>query len=156
MLRGVLKESERKSRRLRVKGKLLWSIFLALVAVFLLLFIAIFVPIQAPPNFIFLVRLLSFIVPCALLLLLGLTLIILTMREKIGRMPRAFLLLTGASAAMMVVSIVLHNVMGSWLGVEEPVSYIVAVFVCPIAFLVGGVGSVVLGLKKSAPRRRKR
>jgi hypothetical protein len=136
-----------------VKGKLLWSVFLALVAVFLLVFIFIFVPINAPPDFLFLVRVLSFIVPCALLLLLGVTLIVLTVKEKVGGMPGVFLLLTGASAAGMVVSIVLHNVM-DMVGIEEPLSFIMAVYVCPIAFLVGGVGSVVLGFKKSPPRRR--
>ncbi len=139
-----------------MKGKLLWSIFLALVAVFLALFIVIFVPINVPLNFLFLVRILSFIIPCALLLLLGAALIVLTVREKVGGMPRVFLLLTGASAAAMVVSIILHNVMDSWVGIEEPVTFTMAVFVCPIAFLVGGVGSVVLGFKKSPPRRRKR
>jgi len=143
-----------------VKGKLLWSIFLALVALFLVVFIAIFVPIRVPLNFLFLMRVLSFIVPCALLLLLGVTLIVLTVKEKVGGMPRVSLLLTGASAVVMVVSIILHNVMDSWLGIEEPVSFITAVFVCPIAFLVGGVGSIVLGVreswlaKKSPPRRR--
>jgi len=71
-------------------------------------------------------------------------------------MPRAFLLLTGASAAAMVVSIIMHNVMGSWLDIEEPVTFIMAVFVCPIAFLVGGAGSIALGFKKPPPRRRKR
>lgn len=139
-----------------MKGKLLWSIFLALVAVFLVVFIAIFVPISASPDFLFLVRVLSFIVPCALLLLLGVALIVLTVRGKIGGMPRVFLLLTGASAAAMVVSIIMHNVTDSWFGIEEPVSFIMAVFVCPIAFLVGGVGSVALGFKKPPPRRRKR
>jgi hypothetical protein len=156
MPRDGLKESEHKRRRLRVKGRLLWSVFLALVAVFLLVFIFIFVPITAPPDFLFLVRVLSFIVPCALLLLLGVALIVLTLREKLGVMPRAFLLLTGASVVALVVSIIMHNVMDSWVGIEEPVSFIMAVFVCPIAFLVGGVGSVVLGLKKPPPRRRKR
>ncbi len=139
-----------------MKGKLLWSIFLALVAVFLLLFIFIFVPLSVPLDLLLLVRVLSFIVPCALLLLLGVALIVLTVKKKVGGMPRVFLLLSGASAAAMVVSIIMHNVMGSWVGVEEPVTFIMAVFVCPIAFLVGGVGSVVLGFKKSPPRRRKR
>jgi hypothetical protein len=150
----VLKESGHKSRRLRVKGKLLWSIFLALVAVFLALFIVIFIPINVPLNFFALVRIFSFIVPCALLLLLGVALIVLTEKEKVVGIPRVFLLLTGASAVGMVASIIMHNVMGSWVGVEEPVTFTMAVFVCPIAFLAGGVGSVVFGLKKSPPRRR--
>jgi hypothetical protein len=132
-----------------MKGKLLWSIFLALVAVFLLLFIAIFVPMNVP-------RVLSFVVPFVLLLLLGVALIVLTVNKKVKGMLRVSLLLTGASAVAMVVSIIMHNVMGSWVSVEEPVTYIMAVFVCPIAFLVGGVGSVVLGFKKPPPRRRRR
>jgi len=139
-----------------LKGKLIWAIFLASVAVFLIVFIAIFVPIRVPLNFLFLVRVLSFIVPCVLLLLLGVALIVLTVKEKVAGMPGVFLLLSGASAAGMVVSIIMHNVMGSWVGVEEPLSFIMAVYVCPIAFLVGGVGSIVLAFKKPPPRRRKR
>ncbi len=138
-----------------MKGKLLWSIFLASVAIFLLVFIFGFVPIRAPLESLFLVRVLSFIVPCVLLLLLGVALIVLTVREKVAGMPRVFLLLSGASAAGMVVSIIMHNVM-DMVGVEEPLSFIMAVYVCPLAFLVGGVGSVALSFKKSPPRRRKR
>ncbi len=139
-----------------MKGKLLWSVFLALIAVFLVVFIFIFMPIRVPLNFLFLVRVLSFIVPCALLLLLGVALLVLTVRERVAGIPGVFLLLTGASAAGMIVSIIMHNITGSWLGIEEPVSFVMAVFVCPIAFLVGAVGSVVLILKKSPPHRRKR
>ena len=154
MLKDVLKESEHKSRGLGVKGRLIWSIFLALVAVFLLVFIAILVPIRVPVDLLFLVRIFSFLIPCALLLLLGVALIVLTVKEKVGGMHRVLSLLAGASAAAMVVSIVLHNVLDSWVGIEEPVTFIMAVFVCPIAFLVGAVGSVALSFKKSLSRSR--
>jgi ABC-type multidrug transport system permease subunit len=97
-------------------------------------------------------------------------LLVLTARAKLKKMPKAFLLLTGASAVGLPVFAVLHNLVyalfiyffgeGFWGGIgDEPVFFILAVIVSPIAFLVGAIGSIVLKfwkVKKSPPRRRKR
>ncbi len=66
-------------------------------------------------------------------------------------MLKKFLLIMGLSAVAFVVSVLAHNVIYAWFGIEEAVFFIIAVFLCPAAFLVGAVGSVVLairGLKK--------
>ncbi len=62
-------------------------------------------------------------------------------------MLKKFLLTMGISAGVFVVSVLAHNAISAWLGVEEPVFFIIAVFLCPVAFLVGAVGSIVLAIK---------
>jgi len=69
--------------------------------------------------------------------------------------------LTGASATGSLVSVFLHNAIYAlfieWFGVgfwerigmgDEPFFFILALIVCPIAFLVGVIGSTVLFIKK--------
>jgi hypothetical protein len=136
-----------------VKGKLIWSIFWALVGVAIVagcfLFIPAFVALVAGSKL--------FFIPFTVLFLLGAALIVLTVDKKIAGLLKAFFLLTGASTTAILVFIVLHNVMVSWFGIEEPVFFILAVFVCPIAFLVGAIGSIVLKfwkVKKSRPKAR--
>ncbi len=83
-------------------------------------------------------------------LVLGLALIV-SIKKKKAEGPqgllRKFLLLTGASAVGYLPFILLHNVVSALFGVEEPFFFILAVFVCPLGFLVGAVGTIVL-LKK--------
>ena len=72
-----------------------------------------------------------------------------------------FLILTGASATGSLVSVFLHNAIYAlfieWFGVgfwerigmgDEPFFFILATIICPIAFLVGAIGSIVLFIKK--------
>jgi hypothetical protein len=148
-----------------MKGKLIWSIFWALVGVFVLVVGMMFI--GMPLNGYVLFALL------AVFLGLGVTLLVLAARAKLSKMLKAFLLLSGASAVGLPVFTVLHNLVyalfiyffgqGFWGGIgDEPVFFILAVIVSPIAFLVGAIGSIVLGVresrlaKKSRPRRRKR
>jgi hypothetical protein len=141
-----------------VNGKLSWPIFWALVGVPIVTFSVFFIP--ALGDF----RMSSFfplfiVIAGAILLLLGVALIVLTVKEKVGGMLKKFFLLTGASSPGIIVSILLHNVVyglfilwfgeGFWdrIGGDEPVFFIMAVFICPLAFLVGAIGSIVLGVK---------
>lgn len=144
-----------------MKGKLIWSIFWALVGIFIVIvsvfFIAAFIP--AFRGWIFLWFI---IISGVIFFLLGAALIFLTVKEKVGGVLKKFLLLTGASAAGFIVSVFLHNVFYG-LGImtsQMPVLsrsmevfhvafFIMAIFVCPIGFLVGAVGSIVLGVKQS-------
>lgn len=93
--------------------------------------------------------------------LLGTALIVLTAKEKVRGMLKKFLLLTGASAVGFFIFSLLHNVIYGlfihWFGVgfwdriglgDEPFFFIMAVIVCPIGFLVGAVGSIVLAIKE--------
>ena len=94
-------------------------------------------------------------------LLLGALLIYFTLKRRIRGLLKRFLLITGASAAGIPIGVVLHNVVygvfiyffgeNFWdrIGMsDEPVFFVLAIIVCPIAFLVGVVGSIVLTLRR--------
>jgi len=140
-----------------VKGKLHWVIFWVLVGIFVVIVSVLFVPAfrESLVNFLFV------IISGILFFLLGAALIFLTVKGKVRGMLKKFLILTGASSAGLSVSSFLHNIIYGlfiqlfgadfWdrigLG-DEPFFFVMAVIVCPIAFLVGAVGSVVLAIKK--------
>jgi len=130
-----------------VKGKLIWSIFWALVGVFVIVVSTIFIP----PAVILLMPLgllpAIFLSAIVVFVLLGVALLFLTVKTKVGGILKNFLLLTGASAVGLPVSVLLHNVVSGLFDIEEPVFFIMATLVCPIGFLVGAVGSVVLAIK---------
>ncbi|MFC1950666.1 hypothetical protein ACFLWD_03270, partial [Chloroflexota bacterium] len=96
--------------------------------------------------------------------LLGVALIFLTVKEKVEGMLKKFQLLTGASAVGIFASILLHNAVYAlcihffgtdfWNGGDESFFFIMAVIVCPIGFLVGTVGSIVLAIKNLRMARK--
>ncbi|MGA7678108.1 MAG: hypothetical protein WCA51_07025 [Dehalococcoidia bacterium] len=92
---------------------------------------------------------------------LGLTLLILTARAKLDKLFKGFLLLTSSSAVGVFISILLHGIVYGlfilifgedfWdrIGIpDEPAFFIMALIICPIAYLVGTVGSIVLILRR--------
>jgi hypothetical protein len=134
-----------------MKGKLIWSIFWALFGVFVITVSMIFIP---PVNRLLigeenptLIGFVVFLSAGVVLIGLGVTLIVLTVKTKVGGKLNKFLLLTGASAAGLPVFVVLHNVVGALLNLEEAVFFILATIVCPIAFLIGAIGTIVLAAK---------
>ena len=86
-------------------------------------------------------------------LLLGVTLMVLTFKQGVRGMLRIFLILTGAAPVGMIVSAILHNFVYAifiklfgkdfWKGGDEAFFFLMALFGCPIAFVVGVVGSIV-------------
>jgi len=138
-----------------MNGKLSWSIFRALVGIYVVIACVFFIPAVRE----LLMGLLFLIISGAVFLLLGVALIFFTVKEKVAGMLKKFLILTGASAAGFFVSILLHNAIYGlfihffgaefWNGGDEPFFFIMAIFVCPIGFLVGAVGSIVLTIKRS-------
>lgn len=63
-------------------------------------------------------------------------------------MLRNFLWLMGISAGTFVVSVLAHNLISGWLGIEELVFFFIAVVLCPAAFIVGAVGSIIVLVKR--------
>ncbi len=136
--------------------KSLIIVFWILVGIFILLVCQFTIP-----SLRFLTRWFLFPVPFIVFFLLGITLIVLTLREKIRGKLKNFLLLVGSSATGIFPFILLHNLVyglfifffgeNFWqrtgLG-DEPVFFILALLVCPIAFLIGAIGSGVLLLKR--------
>ena len=143
-----------------MNGKLSWPIFWALVGVFVVIVclfqISPFIPAFRGSIFLWFLN-----VSGSIFLLLGVALIVLTVREKVSGTLKKFFLLAGASAAGFFVSIILHNAVyalfiyffgeGFWNG-DEPFFFIMAVFVCPLGFLVGAIGSIVLRVRSSSSR----
>ena len=145
-------------------------VFWALLGVFILVFISFNVmnaPIRTllndlyPDDIVAVVVSAFFQLSGLLFFALGLTLLILTARAKLDRLFKGFLLLTSSSAVGVFVSILLHGVIyglfilifgeGFWdrIGIpDEPAFFIMALIICPIAYLVGTVGSVVLILRR--------
>ena len=91
--------------------------------------------------------------------ILGIALIVLAARANFTKISKAFFILTGSSALGITVLGVMHNLVfalliklfgeefGARMG-DEPVFFILATIVCPIALLVGIIGSIILIAKK--------
>ncbi len=130
-----------------MNGKLIWSIFWALVGVFVIVVSMIFIPpavrLWMPLGFLPAILLSAMVV----FVLLGAALLFLTVKTKVGGILKKFLLLTGASAVGLPVFVLLHNVVSGLFNIDEPVFFIMAIIVCPIGFLVGAVGTIVLAMK---------
>ena len=98
----------------------------------------------------------------ALCSLLGLALLILSVRWKQHTLLRTFWILAGASTTGFALGSVLHNafyalatVTGKWpilsaaMEVLEVAFFLFATVLCPVAFLVGTVGAIVLIVRRS-------
>jgi hypothetical protein len=147
-------------RRAEMKGKLIWSIFWVLVGVFVIVVCTMFVPplsrlVFSSENPI--VNRFVLLPAWVVFIGLGVTLLVLTVKTKVGGMLKKFLLLTGASIVGLPIFAILHNVIivsgilnkvgSSLFNPDEPLFWFMAYIVCPIGFLVGVVGSIVLAIK---------
>ena len=133
-----------------MKGKLIWSVFWALVGVFVILVSMIFIPrVMRLPT----VWWLTLLPAGVVFVLLSVALLFLTVKAKVGGIPKLFLLLAGASGVGLPVSTFLHNAVSGLFNIEEPVFFIIAILVCPIGFLVGAVGTIVLTIKRKQVRQ---
>ena len=129
------------------------GVFWALVGVFVFILAQFFVPAIRD----FFRGTLLFLLPLIIFSFLGAALIFLTLKRGVSGRLRKFLLLTGASAAGFFISIFLHNFIYGlfiilfgpdfWdrigLG-DEPLFFFIALLICPLAFLIGTIGSLLL------------
>ena len=93
----------------------------------------------------------------------GVALIVRTARRVEKGLLKNFILTAGASLIGIPVFILLHNVVygvfihffgkGFWKGGDEPFFFIMALIVCPLGFLVGLIGSIVMIIKKNRQMR---
>ncbi len=137
---------------------LLLTIFWALVGVFLFIIGQFFIPAVND--------LLSgseiFLVPFAVFFLLGLALIFLTFRNKVEGKLKKFLILTGLAATGFFVSVFLHNafyalaiitsqifILNYIMEILHVTFFFIGVLICPLGFLVGLIGSLILLNKRS-------
>jgi len=128
------------------------KVFYVLIGVFVLI-VGFFV-LPDPKRFLFLfAAVLAFI-----FLILGGVLVYLSLKSKADKKLKIFLVMTGGAAALFLTSVLLHNLFygimiyffgqGYWGDGDEGFFFIIAIFVCPIVFLVGTIGSFVM-LRKS-------
>ena len=98
----------------------------------------------------------------AICFLLGLALLILSVRWQERTLLRTFWILAGASTAGFALGSVLHNVFyalatvtGNWpilsgaMEVLEAAFFVIGTLLCPVACLVGMVGAIVLLVRRS-------
>lgn len=94
-------------------------------------------------------------------LLLGIALIFLTIKQKIKGKLKIFLILTGVSAISPLVFSILHNffyalaiigenifIIKNIMEILHVASFLIALLISPIGFLVGAIGVMVLFIRK--------
>ncbi len=139
-----------------MKDRLVWSVFWAMVAFFLLSMGSIFilVPIlgrttgDSPLRF-------NAFAALPIFFGLGVALVVLTIKRKVPGLLQKFLLLAGSCAVGLLLFAILHNLVTALLinffgfgaDFDELVFFILATTVCPLGFLVGAVGSIVLAIR---------
>ncbi len=143
--------SKKSQEKVNSPSFILKIIFCSLVIVFTLIVVRRY-------KFIF-----SYLMPILVIVVfpLGIALIFLSIREKIDRLLKKFLILTGASAIGIPIGVILHDLFYAlfiklfgtnfWDRIsigDEPFFSILAIIVCPIGFLVGVIGSIVLFIRK--------
>jgi hypothetical protein len=139
-----------------MKGRLIWSVFWAFVGV-LAIAISMFFILgdllvgEENPT---LMGYVFFVSVGVVLTGLGVTLLVLTAKTKMRSGLKKFLLLTEASFVGFPVFAILHNAVSSLLNTEEAVFFTLASIVCPLGFLVGAVGSIVLRVKQSRTEKK--
>ena len=64
--------------------------------------------------------------------------------ERGLKMLKIFLMTAGISVAVFILGVFLHNALSGLFGVEEPVFFFISVFLAPLGFAVGLIGSLVI------------
>jgi hypothetical protein len=141
-----------------MRGKLIWSVFWALIGVWVIFIGMIFTPPvkellfgEYNPTLFGYIFVSSGTV---VLTGLGVTLLVLTAKTKVERRLKRFLLLTEASFVGLPVFGILHNAVSALLNMEEAVFFTLATIVCPVGFLVGAIGSIVFRVKNSRMEKK--
>jgi hypothetical protein len=64
--------------------------------------------------------------------------------ERGLKMLKIFLMTAGISVAVFILGVFLHNALSALFDVEEPVFFFISVFLAPLGFAVGLIGSLVI------------
>jgi len=68
---------------------------------------------------------------------------------------KTFLLVLIVSLAVLLASILLHNLLSGVLKTEEPVFFFIAVFLAPFGVAVGIIGTIAIWIRGFFPKKRK-
>lgn len=116
--------------------KLCWLMFAILVALFIVAISPIHTLLCLGGDF------RSFVLPLGIV---GVVLLVLAVLTKMSKWLRFLFILTGASAIGWQVSLFAHNLLIK-IFPTEPVTYILVFFVLPVTFIVGVVGTIIIGI----------
>jgi hypothetical protein len=126
--------------------KLIISLLWASLALLLLLLS----PLKFPTPYFFMITIL-------LMAGLGISLLIFTLKSELEKKHKIFLLLASSSLIGVPVFAILHNAVyalsikifgeGVWGNDDEPFFFVLAAIVCPMAYLVGLIGSMTCFLR---------
>lgn len=146
-----------KAKALEIRNTLFWVILAIFAAM-------IVIPIVG--RFLGLGHKLTMIVFASLLIIFGIlavVLAVLTVRAKEPVMRKLFFMVTGVSAAGILIFGILHNIVYGlcvkfgWVywgeGGDEPVFFILALFVFPALYALGSLGSIVILIRESLKKR---
>ena len=111
---------------------------------------------------------LLFLLPLGIFSFFGLILTFLAVKSESKGLLRKFLMLTGISSVSFFVGVLLHNafyalsvvasdvvLLRYFAGGSQVAFFVIAVFVCPVGFLIGAGGSIVLLTKKRKTKEDK-
>ncbi len=103
---------------------------------------------------------LFFLVPFIVFSLLGILLVFLVFKQNIQGKLRKYLLLTGISAISFFIFVFLHNVfyglevissniilLKNLMEILHVAFFIIALLICPLMFLIGSIGSIIIFIK---------
>jgi predicted permease len=126
------------------------KLIISLLWTSLALFLLFFSPLKFPEPYYFMTTIL-------LLAGLGISLLIFTLKSELRKKHKIFLLLASSALIGIPVFAILHNAVyalaihifgeGVWGNDDEPFFFVLAAIVCPIAYLVGFIGSITCFLR---------
>jgi hypothetical protein len=98
------------------------------------------------------------------LLIVGVAGLVVIIKRVEKGLLKTFLLTAGASLTGIPVFIFLHNAVYGvfihffgndfWKDGDEPVFFVLALIICPLGILVGVMGSIVIGVKRTSQKRK--
>ncbi len=140
-----------------MKKSLLPTTFYALIGVFVIILSMFFIPVVGE----FVQGPFLFLTPFIIFSILGATLLFLTVKSKMKGRQRKLLILTGISATGFFVGIFLHNFLYALAVISSHIIilkylfeflhvafFIAAVIICPLGFMAGAIGTIVILIKK--------
>lgn len=131
-------------RVLKMSGKITKITFIALIIISVPVFINLISPAILNLSNIIRVILLS------LLFLLGLAFLVIVLKNPVTGLLRRYLVLTALNAVIIPCAVLFHNWCSNLSGTREDIFFFfIAVIICPLGFLAGIVGSLILSLKST-------
>ena len=146
--------NEKNLRRLK-------KVFYALIVIFILIMVYMFLMGGDIQGIMRMIIISTNFALWGLFFLLGAILIFLVLKSKVKGKLKVFLLLTGVSSVGFLIGVVLHNafyalgiifehitILKYLMEIFHVVFFFIAIPICPILFLIGVIGSIVLFKRK--------